>query len=138
LLQPFDGSLWVAGYNITHQVVSGSSEAVDEFLSVLQGKGIRAKRLNVSQAFHTPLMTPMLEAFRKELEATVFHAPLIPVISNVTAEVIEGPTAAEYWMRHILEAVRFEQSLAYALDQEVSVLIECGPDAILAGMAGGG
>ncbi len=137
LLQPFAGSLWVAGYNITHQVVSGSSEAVDEFLSVLQAKGIRAKRLNVSQAFHTPLMTPMLEAFRKELEATVFHAPLIPVISNVTAEVIEGPPAAEYWMRHILEAVRFEQSLAYALDQEVSVLIECGPDAILAGMAGG-
>lgn len=137
LLQPYAGSLWVAGYNVTHQVVSGSSEAVEEFLSVLQTKGIGAKRLNVSQAFHTPLMTPMLEAFRKELEATVFHAPLIPVISNVTAEVIEGPPAPEYWMRHILEAVRFEQSLAYALDQEVSVLVECGPDAILAGMAGG-
>ncbi|MCE3199741.1 type I polyketide synthase [Paenibacillus sonchi] len=137
LLQPFAGSLWVAGYNITHQVVSGSSEAVGEFLSVLQAKGIGAKRLNVSQAFHTPLMTPMLEAFRKELEATVFHAPLIPVISNVTADVIEGPPEPEYWLRHILEAVRFEQSLAYALDHEVSVLIECGPDAILAGMAGG-
>ncbi|QWU17696.1 Acyl transferase domain-containing protein [Paenibacillus sophorae] len=137
LLQPFAESLWIAGYNVTHQVVSGTVEALEEFLSVLQQQGIGAKKLNVSQAFHTPLMKPMLEAFKKELEITEFHAPLIPVISNVTAEVIEGPLTAEYWMQHILDAVKFEQSITYALNQDVSILVECGPDAILAGMAGG-
>ncbi|NGM82922.1 SDR family NAD(P)-dependent oxidoreductase [Paenibacillus sp. 7124] len=137
LLKSFEGSLWVAGYNVTHQVVSGTAEAVEAFVSALQTQGIGAKRLNVSQAFHTPLMEPMLEAFKKELEATVFHAPQIPVISNVTAEVIQEPPTAQYWMQHILDAVKFEQSITYAIEQEVSVLVECGPDAILAGMAGG-
>ncbi|WP_025692543.1 type I polyketide synthase, partial [Paenibacillus zanthoxyli] len=137
LLKSFEGSLWVAGYNVTHQVVSGTAEAVEAFVSALQTQGIGAKRLNVSQAFHTPLMEPMLEAFKKELEATVFHAPRIPVISNVSAEVIQEPPTAQYWMQHILDAVKFEQSITYAIDQEVTILVECGPDAILAGMAGG-
>ncbi|WP_269636729.1 SDR family NAD(P)-dependent oxidoreductase, partial [Paenibacillus forsythiae] len=137
LIQPFEGSLWLAGYNITHQVVSGTAEAVEAFVSAMQAQGIGVKKLNVSQAFHTPLMKPMLEAFKRELEATPFHAPQIPIISNVSAEVIQEPLTAEYWMRHILEAVKFEQSIACAVDQGVSILVECGPDAILAGMAGG-
>lgn len=137
LLEPFADSLWIAGYNITHQVISGSAEAVDAFIAVLQEKHIGAKKLNVSQAFHTPLMSPMLEAFRKELEKTTFRAPQIPVISNVSGEVIQEPFTAEYWLRHILEPVKFEQSLAYASSQQVAALVECGPDAILAGMAAG-
>ncbi|MFD1773338.1 type I polyketide synthase [Paenibacillus rhizophilus] len=137
LMQSFEDSLWVAGYNVTHQVVSGTVEAVEAFVTALQTQGIGAKRLNVSQAFHTPLMQPMLDAFKKELEATEFHAPQIPVISNVSGEIIKEPLTAQYWMQHILDAVMFEQSITYAIAQEVSVLVECGPDAILAGMAGG-
>ncbi|WP_010681245.1 type I polyketide synthase [Acetivibrio cellulolyticus] len=135
LLEAYEGTLWVASYNITHQVVSGQAEAMDRFLADLQTKGIVAKRLNVSQAFHTPLMSSMLEEFRKELEVTTFNAPSIPVVSNITAEVMERTFDAEYWLNHILGAVRFEQSIKYVVGKGVNTLVECGPDKVLTGMA---
>ncbi|MCX7922533.1 MAG: SDR family oxidoreductase [Clostridia bacterium] len=137
LLEPYRDSLWVAGYNVTHQVVSGKSDAMDEFMKDVQKRGIGAKRLNVSQAFHTPLMTPMLEAFRKELEATNFKMPNIPVVSNTTAKSYTQPFTAQYWLEHIQGAVRFEQSIKYLLDKGVNILVEAGPDKILTGMASG-
>ncbi|MCX8132187.1 MAG: SDR family oxidoreductase [Clostridia bacterium] len=137
LLQTYEGSLWVAAYNITHQVVSGKADAMDDFIRKLQNRGVAVKKLNVSQAFHTPMMNPMLEAFRKELEATTFNVPKIPVVSNITAENYTGPFTAQYWLDHILGAVRFEQSIKYMLDRGVNILVEAGPDKILTGMASG-
>ncbi|WP_265442815.1 type I polyketide synthase [Acetivibrio straminisolvens] len=137
LLEQYKDSLWVAGYNVTHQVVSGKAEAMDEFMQQLQKKGIVAKRLNVSQAFHTPLMTPMLNDFRKALEATTFHTPNIAIVSNITAENYDKPFTAEYWLEHILGAVKFEQSIKYMFDKGVNILVEMGPDKTLTGMAKG-
>lgn len=137
LLEQYKGSLWVAGYNVTHQVVSGKSDAMDEFMKQLQKKAVGAKRLNVSQAFHTPLMTPMLEAFREALEITTFHTPSIPIVSNITAENYDRPFNAQYWLDHILGAVKFEQSVKYMFDKGVNILVETGPDKTLTGMANG-
>lgn len=137
LIKPYEDSLWVAGYNITHQVVSGKSAAMEAFLTALQKKGVGAKRLNVSQAFHTPLMNPMLEAFKKELEATAFKTPKIPIVSNITAENYTRLFTPQYWLDHILGAVRFEQSVKYMFDKGVNILVEAGPDKILTGMASG-
>ncbi|OPX43969.1 erythronolide synthase, modules 5 and 6 [Ruminiclostridium hungatei] len=135
LLKPYEGSLWAAGYNVTHQVVSGKADTMDEFLKELQKKGVGSKRLNVSQAFHTPLMKPMLEAFKKELEVTTFNTPKIPIVSNITAEIYTKLYTPQYWLDHILGAVRFEQSVKYMFDKGINILVEAGPDKILTGMA---
>lgn len=137
LLQPFQDSLWIAGYNVTHQAVSGEAVKMEEFLKTLEEKRIPFKRLKVSQAFHTPLMEPMFAPFKKELEQTVFYEPTIPVVSNVTGEFMNEPYQADYWLKHILGAVKFEQSMKYILDRGIIHLVEAGPDRILAGMANG-
>lgn len=137
LLEKYKDSLWVAGYNVTHQVVSGKADFMDEFMKELQKIGVGAKRLNVSQAFHTPLMNPILEEFREALEATTFNTPRIPIVSNVTAENYSEPFTAQYWLDHILGTVKFEQSIKYMFDKGVNILIETGPDKILTGMASG-
>lgn len=137
LIDPFRGELWIAGYNVTHQVVSGSAEAVDRFVAAMAGQQVPCRTLNVSQAFHSPLMKPMLEAFRRELEKVAFRKPAVPIVSNVTGRRMDGAPDAEYWLDHILAPVRFEQSLKHVVEQGVTVLVECGPDHVLARMAEG-
>ncbi len=64
--------------------------------------------LAVSHAFHSPLMRPMLDAFRTEAERCAACAPVLPLVSNVTGAALteEAPTAA-YWVEHVLAPVRF-------------------------------
>ncbi|MCK0471186.1 type I polyketide synthase [Halalkalibacter sp. APA_J-10(15)] len=136
-LESFSGDVWIAGYNVTHQAVSGKKEDIEKFSSYLNEKGIPHKRLSVSQAFHTPLMEPMLEQFRKELEKTTFSTPKYSIISNVRAEFIDRPLDADYWLEHILAAVKFEQSIHYAFDHGMDVFLEAGPEKVLTGMVKG-
>ncbi|BAH06470.1 type I polyketide synthase [Clostridium kluyveri] len=137
LLEAFEGNVWIAAYNGTHQVISGEVNAIEKFGEVLLKEGIGFKKLNVSQAFHTPLMKPMLSDFKAVLEGVTFNSPKIPVVSNVTGEIMNKPFDAEYWIQHILQPVKFEQSLKYLSNNSVDTFIECGPDKILSGMARG-
>ncbi|APC40563.1 type I polyketide synthase [Clostridium estertheticum] len=137
LLKAFDGSVWIAAYNGTHQVISGELTAIEKFTELLFSKEIGFKILDVSQAFHTPLMNPILDEFRGVLEGVTFNSPKIPIVSNVTGELMTKSFDTEYWIQHILSPVKFEQSLKYLSDNLVDVLIECGPDRVLAGIANG-
>ncbi len=65
----------------TSVVVSGDE---DEVLAIA-GRFAKSKRLRVSHAFHSPRMEPMLDEFRRIAAGLTFHAPRIPVVSNVTA-----------------------------------------------------
>lgn len=134
LLAPFNDSVWIAGYNVTHQAISGSEEALQSFFEVLKDKGVAYKKLNVSQAFHTPLMEPMLAEFKRELEKVTFSNPRIPIISNITARFVEEPMDANYWIKHITSSVKFDQSIHYALIKGSNLFVEAGPDYVLAAM----
>ncbi|MFE9861004.1 type I polyketide synthase [Streptomyces sp. NPDC005780] len=118
-------------------VVSGAEKETLAVAEHFAGLGRRTKRLSVSHAFHSPLMEPMLDAFREVAARMTYHAPRLPVVSNVTGR-LAGPdelTSADYWVRHVREAVRFHDGVRALHAEGARVLIEIGPDAALTPMA---
>ncbi|WP_030423457.1 polyketide synthase dehydratase domain-containing protein, partial [Streptomyces sp. NRRL F-5065] len=64
-----------------------------------------------------------------------FGAASVPVVSGVSGEVSEGWGSAEYWVRHVREAVRFADAVAFAESRGVTTFVEVGPDGVLSAMA---
>ncbi|MGX1798649.1 SDR family NAD(P)-dependent oxidoreductase, partial [Streptomyces albidoflavus] len=118
-------------------VVSGVEEAVEAVAEVFRGQGRRVSRLRVSHAFHSPLMEPMLDAFHEVLRDLSFAEPRLPVVSNVSGRVAEPGelTTAGYWVRHVREAVRFDDGVRTLAAEGVARFVELGPDGVLSGMA---
>ncbi|MFE7625609.1 SDR family NAD(P)-dependent oxidoreductase [Streptomyces sp. NPDC057509] len=116
-------------------VVSGTEPAVAELVAVFAEQGRRTSTLRVSHAFHSPLMEPMLAEFGAVVAGLSFGAQSIPVVSGVTGDLAEGWGSAEYWVRHVREAVRFADTVRFLEDRGVTSYIEIGPDAVLSGMA---
>ena len=80
----------IANDNAPDQLVlSGAVGALDRAEELLKERGIRAKRLPVAGAFHSPLMEPAVEPFRAVVESVEFTEPNVPVMSCVTAQPFE-------------------------------------------------
>ncbi|WP_189244236.1 SDR family NAD(P)-dependent oxidoreductase, partial [Planobispora rosea] len=109
--------------------ISGAEDAV----AAVAERFERTKRLSVSHAFHSPLMEPMLADFARVVGTLSFAAPQIPMVSTLTGEPITEFTA-EYWVRHVREAVRFADAVATLGGQGVKTFVEVGPDAVLSVM----
>ncbi|MFH8477225.1 type I polyketide synthase, partial [Streptomyces sp. NPDC018000] len=118
-------------------VLSGPEAAVTQVAERLKAAGRKTSRLHVSHAFHSGLMQPMLDDFRRVLEGLSFAEPRLAVISNVTGDVAAGEDlrTAEYWLRHVSRAVRFGDGVRTAVDRGVTRFVEVGPDGVLTGLA---
>ncbi|WP_436850192.1 type I polyketide synthase, partial [Streptomyces monashensis] len=118
-------------------VIAGAEAAVVEVAEVLKAQGRRTSRLRVSHAFHSPLMEPMLEAFRRVAEGIGYGAPSIPVVSNVTGQLAGYGElgSSDYWVRHVREAVRFADGVSALAAQGVTRFVEIGPDGTLTALA---
>ncbi|MFJ7041777.1 type I polyketide synthase, partial [Streptomyces rochei] len=116
-------------------VISGAVEAVTEVAAHFE----RTTRLKVSHAFHSPLMEPMLAEFGKIAAQLTYHAPAVPVVSNVTGRLAEPGDLQdpEYWVRHVRGTVRYHDGIRTLEDEGVRTFVEVGPQAVLAGLGCG-
>lgn len=128
----------IAGYNGPDQtVIAGTVEAVEQACELARVAGLRATRLKVSHAFHSPLVAQAAAAFRTELADEDFGAVRGAVISTVTAEPLAPQTdIAALLHRQITDPVMFSQAVAFAA-KDIDLLVEVGPGDVLAGLAAG-
>ncbi|NES19697.1 MAG: acyltransferase domain-containing protein, partial [Symploca sp. SIO3E6] len=124
-------------------VISGESEAVraiakrccKQIATNLESAGIKTKQLQVSHAFHSPLMEPMLAEFEAVANQITYHQPQIPLISNITGKLVDAEiSSAEYWVNHVRQPVQFAQSMTTLHQEGYELFLEIGPKPILLGM----
>jgi acyl transferase domain-containing protein len=116
-------------------VVSGRRGAVTAIAETLAAEGVTIRPLAVSHAFHSPLMAPMLEAFRAEAERVQFRAPALPLVSNVSGAVLTAAPTAAYWVEHVLAPVRFADGVTTLVKGlGCTAMLEVGPRPTLLGL----
>ncbi|MGB3204468.1 MAG: amino acid adenylation domain-containing protein [Crinalium sp.] len=142
-IQPYREQVAIAAINGPQSIViSGQQEAIDAICATLETESIKSERLNVSHAFHSPLMEPMLDSFSQVAQEVTYSEPQIKLISNVTGKLAsheacteERPIAtAEYWVRHVRQPVRFAAGMDSLERQGANVFIEIGAKPVLLGM----
>ena len=118
-----------------HTVASGRSDALAEALAPLAAGGVKLQKLNVSHAFHSPLMKPMLAEFGRVAAEVSYSAPGIPTISNITGEIAGQKIAsASYWIDHVMQPVRFSAGMKSLYLKGHRAFLEIGPQAVLLAM----
>ena len=126
----------VAADNGSHIVLSGLRDEIDRVAKKLELKGIKTQRLNISHAFHSALMQPMVKKFKAVARSISYSLPKIPIVSNLTGELADETIAtADYWVEHILQPVQFAKSIEYLDSQQVNIFLEIGTKPTLTGMA---
>lgn len=119
----------------TLTVIAGRRPALNRVMDRLNQQGIKTKALQVSHAFHSPLMEPMVMDFLTVAQHVTYARPQLTLISNVTGELASTEIASsDYWGCHILHPVRFAESLAKLASQGYQTLIEIGPKPTLSAM----
>ncbi len=118
-------------------VLSGEGEAIEQAQAHFEEQGKKTKRLAVSHAFHSPLIDPMLEEFEQLVRSLELHSPQIPIISNLSGELLSEEQAKDpaYWVTHARQPVRFADAIATLEAQGTSAYLELGPDPVLCAMA---
>ncbi|MDD3803839.1 MAG: ACP S-malonyltransferase [bacterium] len=128
----------VANYNGEGQtVISGPTEGIDYAMKILADMGARrVLKLNVSGAFHSPLMNYAYNEFSSFIETFEFKDPKVPVIMNVSANYeTSRENIKELLKRQIISPVRWTQIMSLLLKDNKKSLIEAGPSKVLSGMA---
>ena len=118
-------------------VVAGPEDAVALLAAQWAGRGVAARRLHTSRAFHTPMMAAAADELRTLVAGIVTGRPAIPFVSNVTGVWItpDQATDPEYWVAHTLQPVRFADGIRTLVQDDIGVLVEVGPGRTLSAPA---
>ena len=123
--------------SVKNCTVSGKKEEVQSLLEVLREQHIKAVPLQVSHAFHSAMMEPVLDKFISFAKQIQVREPEIPVVSNVTGmPLTKAELTPEYFARHIRQTVLFHQGMTY-LDEAMNtgIYLEIGPNPVLISLA---
>ena len=117
-------------------VIAGSKAAVEKACEVLKAMGAkRALNLPVSAPFHSSLMKPAAEKLKEKLAATPFAAPQIKVVNNIDVAIeTDADLIRDALYRQAFGPVRWVECVQAIKAQGISMVLECGPGKVLAGM----
>ncbi|MDD5675367.1 MAG: ACP S-malonyltransferase [Chitinivibrionales bacterium] len=133
-----DGIVACANENSPDQtVISGSVAAVKAACEACKTAGAkRALPLNVSGAFHSPLMQPVADQFKEFLEPFAFKTPAVPVIANVSgATETDAAKLKSNLIAQLISPVRWENSMQTLASASLDKILEVGPGNVLCGLA---
>lgn len=110
-------------------VVSGPAAAIDRLAAALAEQQVRHTRLSVNTAFHSRMLDPVLEKFRAEAAGTPVREPAIPLVSNLTGELLTAAHLRDgsYFADHARRPVRFADGMATLTGMGLTTFIEAGP-----------
>ena len=136
LVNSSEEKIFLANINSSTQVtIAGTTQALAEFKAIAKERGYkRMMSLKVEGPFHTPFMAPVCEPFGKALEEVSFHEGLVPVISNTTVEPHATEGVRELLKRHLVEPVRWQETIDYLVENGVTKIIQIGPGKTLANL----
>lgn len=132
-----DTGTWLANINCPGQlVISGARENIEKAIVEAKARGAaRALPLQVSGAFHSPLMQPAVAGLSAVISKMSFKDPVIPIIANTSAlPLVDGKSIKEELTRQLCNSVRWQSSMQYMIDQGVTQFIEIGPGNVLTGL----
>ncbi len=132
-----DRKVWIANLNCPSQVViAGAKEAVDFATAPLTEKGAkRVVPLNVSGAFHTPLMESATVVLQDKIEAVTLHESEIRLLMNAAGDFVEDlDEMRKLLLEQVMQPVLWEKSVRAVMEAGVDLFLEIGPGKTLNGM----
>lgn len=124
-------------FNAAGQVViAGHKEAVERAMAASKARGAKlAKALPVSAPFHSSLLRPAADKLAARLAQLEFKAPNIPIINNVDVALESDPAGIkDALVRQAYNPVRWVETVQKMAAMGISVVAECGPGKVLAGL----
>jgi len=132
-----ESSTQIANINCPGQlVISGADEDLTRAIDLAKARGAyRTIPLQVSGAFHTPLMQPAVDGMSEVIASLSFHEPNIPIIGNTTAQPLTtAELIKEELLKQLCNCIQWQRSIEYMINDGVSTFIEIGPGRVLAGL----
>ncbi|MBM1105825.1 amino acid adenylation domain-containing protein [Aurantibacter crassamenti] len=118
-------------------VVSGPDVEIENFSKTLKDQNVPNRLLITSHAFHSSMMDPALDSFKKEIELLKLKTPRLPIVSTVTGDWLtdKEATSADYWTNHLRASVCFSNAMDTILALDDVLLLEVGPGKALTTLA---
>ena len=129
--------VWLVNFNAPQQtIIAGTVAAIDAAIPVLEEKRLRARRIPVACAFHSPLMQGARDRLAEALASIPFGAPRIPVFSNALAAPYpaEAAAIAATLAEHLVSPVRFIDEIRAMYAAGARIFVEVGPRTVLTGL----
>ncbi len=120
-----------------HCVLSGEDTLIARIQPRLEAAGLPCRPLHTSHAFHSRMMSPVVEPFLDVVRTVSICPPRLTIVSTVTGEPLGAAqaTSAEYWAQHLRATVRFSPALQRCLTGGGNLFLEVGPRATLSALA---
>ena len=132
-----EAGVYVANYNCPGQlVISGEARRVEKARGLATGRGaLKVVPLQVSGAFHTPMMQPAADALADAISGLSFDTPVVSLVGNVSGRpLVSIGDIKDELVQQVSHSVQWQKSMEYMLSQGANTFVEIGPGRVLSGL----